>query len=88
MFCVFYLTKRYFRGSRDPDADEPLPKKSYGVLKDKQLRELLQEYDLPTQGDRNTMIARHSQYVKCVTCQSMSQRPFFQMGYPLQCQSR
>ncbi|KAK7049404.1 E3 ubiquitin-protein ligase rad18 [Paramarasmius palmivorus] len=51
------------KGSRDPDTDEPLPKKSYGVLKDKQIRELLQEYDLPTQGDRNTMIARHSQWV-------------------------
>lgn len=49
--------------SRDPDEDEPLPKKSYGVLKDKQIRELLQEYDLPTHGDRNTLINRHTQWV-------------------------
>ncbi|EEB94785.1 hypothetical protein MPER_06346, partial [Moniliophthora perniciosa FA553] len=48
---------------RDPDEDDPLPWKSYGVLKDKQIRELLQEYDLPTHGDRNTLINRHTQWV-------------------------
>ncbi|KAL0577372.1 E3 ubiquitin-protein ligase rad18 [Marasmius crinis-equi] len=45
------------------EEDDPLPKKSYGVLKDKAIRELLQEHDLPTNGDRNALVARHQQWV-------------------------
>ncbi|KAF9265796.1 hypothetical protein L218DRAFT_859355 [Marasmius fiardii PR-910] len=51
------------RQSREPEDDEPLPKKSYGVLKDKVIRALLQESDLPAHGDRNTLIVRHQQWV-------------------------
>ncbi|KAK1219853.1 E3 ubiquitin-protein ligase rad18 [Marasmius sp. AFHP31] len=51
------------RENRDSGDDEPLPKKSYGVLRDKAIRELLFEHDLPTGGDRNTLIARHQQWV-------------------------
>ncbi|KAG7086504.1 hypothetical protein E1B28_002457 [Marasmius oreades] len=56
-------TKGKERSSHDTEDDDPLPKKSYGVLKDKAIRELLQEYDLPAYGDRNTLIARHQQWV-------------------------
>ncbi|THV07989.1 hypothetical protein K435DRAFT_833278 [Dendrothele bispora CBS 962.96] len=45
------------------DEDLPLPKKSYGTLKDKAIKELLSEHNLPTTGDRNTLIARHQQWV-------------------------
>ncbi|KAK7449612.1 E3 ubiquitin-protein ligase rad18 [Stygiomarasmius scandens] len=47
----------------DDDEDLPLPKKSYGTLKDRAIRELLSEHNLPTTGDRNTLISRHQQWV-------------------------
>ncbi|KAL0947506.1 hypothetical protein HGRIS_013606 [Hohenbuehelia grisea] len=40
-----------------------LPKAAYGTLKDKQLKAMLVEHELPTTGDRNTWIARHEQWV-------------------------
>ena len=43
----------------DEDEGKYLPKASYTVLKDKQLRELLSKYELSTAGDRNALIARH-----------------------------
>ena len=42
---------------------ERIPKPSYAVLKDKKIREMLAEYDLPTTGTREQMVARHTQYV-------------------------
>ncbi|KAG6874048.1 hypothetical protein C0995_006905 [Termitomyces sp. Mi166 len=47
----------------DDDDEYPLPKASYGTLKDKQLKGMLIEYGLPTTGDRNQWIQRHQQWV-------------------------
>ena len=33
------------------------------MLKDKQIRDLLSEHDLPTTGDHNTLVARHQRWV-------------------------
>ncbi|KAJ3820879.1 hypothetical protein F5878DRAFT_618567 [Lentinula raphanica] len=49
--------------SLEEETDYPLPSKSYDTLKDKQVRELLSEHDLPTTGDRKTIIARHQRWV-------------------------
>jgi hypothetical protein len=37
----------------------PLPKASYAVLKDKQIRDLLAAQDLSTAGDRTQLMSRH-----------------------------
>jgi hypothetical protein len=37
----------------------PLPKASYTILKDKQIRDLLATQDLSTTGDRSQLISRH-----------------------------
>lgn len=51
----------------DDDNDEyPIPKASYGTLKDKQLRDMLREYGLPGTGDRSVWEQRHQQYVHTV----------------------
>ncbi|EPQ58557.1 hypothetical protein GLOTRDRAFT_36698, partial [Gloeophyllum trabeum ATCC 11539] len=49
-------------GSRD-DEWLPLPKASYHTLKDKQLKDLLIEQQLPTTGDRQTWVTRHQRWV-------------------------
>ena len=41
--------------------NDRIPKPPYDVLKDKKIRELLSEYDLPTTGTREQMIGRHTQ---------------------------
>ena len=53
--------------SDDDDEDYPLPKASYGTLKDKQLKDMLREYGLPVTGDRPAWEQRHQQ---CVYIQS------------------
>ncbi|KAF9072866.1 hypothetical protein BDP27DRAFT_1417643 [Rhodocollybia butyracea] len=50
------------RASSDEE-DYPLPKKSYDTLKDKAIKELLQEHDLPITGDRKTLVVRHQRWV-------------------------
>ncbi|KAI0318436.1 hypothetical protein OF83DRAFT_1182403 [Amylostereum chailletii] len=45
------------------DDDNYIPKVSYAVLKDKQLRDLLSEHELPSTGDRHVLIARHQRWV-------------------------
>ncbi|KAJ8592629.1 hypothetical protein M405DRAFT_732940 [Rhizopogon salebrosus TDB-379] len=48
----------------DADSEtERIPKVSYDVLKDKQLKDLLQTHTLSTHGDRKTWIARHRRWV-------------------------
>lgn len=39
---------------------DPLPKASYVVLKDRQLKDMLLEHKLPVHGERSLWIARHS----------------------------
>ncbi|KAF7323231.1 DNA repair protein [Mycena chlorophos] len=45
------------KGKEKPD--ERIPKQSYDTLKDKQLREKLDEFGLQTSGDRTSLVARH-----------------------------
>ncbi|EIN08006.1 hypothetical protein PUNSTDRAFT_69405 [Punctularia strigosozonata HHB-11173 SS5] len=45
------------------ELEDRLPKQSYDMLNDKQVRHLLQEHDLSTIGDRKTLIARHKRWV-------------------------
>jgi len=45
------------------DTRIPLPKASYTVLKDKQIRDLLAAHDLSTAGDRSQLISRHERWV-------------------------
>ncbi|KAG6896296.1 hypothetical protein C0993_008563, partial [Termitomyces sp. T159_Od127] len=47
------------RDNGNDDDEHPLPKASYSTLKDKQLKDMLIEYGLPTSGDRNQWIQRH-----------------------------
>jgi len=51
------------REKPDAEPDTPLPKASYTVLKEKQIRDLLAAYDLSTSGDRPQLIARHERWV-------------------------
>ncbi|KAF8655846.1 hypothetical protein AX16_002930 [Volvariella volvacea WC 439] len=43
--------------------NDRLPKVSYSTLKDRQLRDMLQEHELPTTGDRPTHERRHQHWV-------------------------
>ncbi|KAG2138948.1 hypothetical protein DEU56DRAFT_801007 [Suillus clintonianus] len=45
------------------DATERIPKASYDVLKDKQIKDLLHAHNLPILGDRKMWIARHQRWV-------------------------
>lgn len=56
-----YALLTWSRG--DDDEDDRLPKVSYHILKEKQLRELLAQHSLNTTGDKNTLIARYQQCV-------------------------
>jgi E3 ubiquitin-protein ligase RAD18 len=53
--------------SDEDEEDYPLPKASYGTLKDKQLKDMLREYGLPVTGDRSMWEQRHQQYVYNLT---------------------
>ncbi|KIK63525.1 hypothetical protein GYMLUDRAFT_40568 [Collybiopsis luxurians FD-317 M1] len=55
--------KRGKERASSSEEDSPLPKKSYDTLKDKAIRDLLQDYDLTTSGDRKALIARHQRLV-------------------------
>lgn len=41
----------------------PIPKVAYHTLKEKRLREMLSDHDLPTTGDKDTLIRRHERWV-------------------------
>ncbi|KAG1849158.1 hypothetical protein DFJ58DRAFT_889325 [Suillus subalutaceus] len=60
-----FLKKGKKRGGRIDvdDATERIPKASYDVLKDKQVKDLLHTHNLPVLGDRKTWIARHQRWV-------------------------
>ena len=51
------------REKPDGELDTPIPKASYAVLKDRQIRDLLAENDLSTSGDRSQLVARHERSV-------------------------
>lgn len=63
-FTPFHLIHDLDMGLRireklNAEADIPLPKASYSVLKDRQIRDLLAAHELSTAGDRSQLIARH-----------------------------
>ena len=43
----------------DSEDEGPLPKVTYATLKERQIKDLLQEHDLSAQGDRATLEQRH-----------------------------
>ncbi|KAF8894717.1 hypothetical protein BD779DRAFT_859472 [Infundibulicybe gibba] len=51
------------KGKANDDDAFPLPKASYGTLKDKKIREMLSEHGLPTHGERSACIQRHQRWV-------------------------
>ena len=53
----------HYREKACPELDTPIPKASYTVLKDKQIRDLLATHDLSIFGDRSQLIARHERSV-------------------------
>lgn len=55
--------KLIHRSRNDNDDDDYLPKVSYNMLKDKQIRDLLSEHELPTTGDHATLVSRHQRWV-------------------------
>ena len=66
IFCSFdwdWICVVRKKTSDSDDEDYPLPKASYGTLKDKQLKDLLREYGLPVTGDRTAWEQRHQQCV-------------------------
>ncbi|KAF9134576.1 E3 ubiquitin-protein ligase rad18 [Mortierella sp. 14UC] len=60
-----------------PAAPEPkrIPKLTYSVLNDKQLRKKLQELGLPTNGDKTLMQKRHAEYTTIFNANCDSSRP-------------
>ncbi|KZT28666.1 hypothetical protein NEOLEDRAFT_1108091 [Neolentinus lepideus HHB14362 ss-1] len=57
------ILDRKGKGKERDDDWTPVPKASYQVLKDKQVKDLLIDQQLPTTGDRNAWIARHQRWV-------------------------
>ena len=57
------LTRLGYRYHSDSDEESPLPKVSYATLKERQIKELLQEHGLPITGDRNQLEQRHQKYI-------------------------
>ncbi|KAJ2925213.1 hypothetical protein H1R20_g11894, partial [Candolleomyces eurysporus] len=57
------LTRPGHRHHSDSDEESPLPKVSYATLKERQIKELLQEHNLPVTGDRNQLEQRHQRWV-------------------------
>ncbi|TFK27335.1 hypothetical protein FA15DRAFT_586614 [Coprinopsis marcescibilis] len=55
--------QRCYRKHSDSDDEQPLPLASYATLKDRQLREMLGDHGLPTQGDRSLLEQRHQRWV-------------------------
>jgi E3 ubiquitin-protein ligase RAD18 len=51
-----------FRVAEEEEEDR-LPKVSYHIMKEKQLRDMLTRYSLNTSGDKNVLTARHQKWV-------------------------
>lgn len=62
MLTVFVCDRANSKSKPDPSAT-PIPKVAYRTLKDKRLREMLSDHDLPTTGDKDTLIRRHERWV-------------------------
>ena len=62
-FCVYRLNRYCRSPPADSEEESRLPKVSYDTLKDRQIKELLSQQDLPISGDRTHWI---KQYQQCV----------------------
>ncbi|KAF9896631.1 E3 ubiquitin-protein ligase rad18, partial [Lobosporangium transversale] len=66
-------------GGKKPVATYPepkrIPKLTYSILNDKQLRKKLQELGLPTHGDKQLMQKRHAEYVTIYNANCDATRP-------------
>lgn len=61
IFLVLNFRMHRMKGSVSDD-EHPLPIQTYATLKDRQLKEMLQEYDLLVSGDRSNWEQRHQRY--------------------------
>ena len=50
------------RKASDSDDEYPLPIQTYATLKDRQIKEMLQQYELPVNGNRAIWEQRHQRY--------------------------
>ena len=57
-----YSLRPIRRKASDSDDEYPLPIQTYATLKDKQLKEMLQQYGLPVNGSRAIWEQRHQRY--------------------------
>ncbi|KAJ3550754.1 hypothetical protein NMY22_g257 [Coprinellus aureogranulatus] len=55
--------KQKRQATAESDDEGPLPKVTYATLKERQIKDLLQEHNLSTQGDRATLEQRHKKWV-------------------------
>lgn len=53
----------------------PLPKLCYPLVSDKQLRKILKDLGLPTNGDKQALIKRHSDYILLYNSECNSSKP-------------
>lgn len=60
------------RREASTDDEYPLPKPNYDTLKDKQIKDMLAEQQLPTTGDRSAWIARHQRYFPLPTSEYLA----------------
>ena len=58
-----HLTPYSAREGDDEAEPEHLPKVAYDIHPRARIAEMLNEWDLSTHGDKNTLIRRHSKYV-------------------------
>ena len=59
-----YVFPKLYRAKSKPDSSAtPIPKASYHTLKEKRIREMLSEHDLPATGDKDTLTRRHERWV-------------------------
>lgn len=63
LFLIEPHTDRYNSKSKLEPSATPIPKVAYHTLKEKRLREMLSDHDLPTTGDKDTLIRRHERWV-------------------------
>lgn len=77
-----FFSSSIFKLTRSGDDEEDrLPKVSFHIMKEKQLRELLARYELSTVGDKNTLVARYQQCVFRFSYQLKLTSPSWSMLY-------
>jgi hypothetical protein len=66
MYLLFHPPRRI---PSDSDDEHPLPIQTYATLKDRQIKEMLHQYDLPVNGNRTIWEHRHQRYAlfPCLT---------------------